>query len=72
VIIRAKQLAPLTYEFYRGYIRGVVDTLTDSNIEDTHPGLDELIDHITASIICDTLHDIQTTKKDQPAKPDTT
>jgi hypothetical protein len=49
----AKSKAPFTYEFYRGYFKGIIDALTDSNIEDTHPGLDALIDHAVASIICD-------------------
>jgi len=49
----ARRFAPDLYEFYRGYIKGVLDALTDSNLEDTHPGLDIVIDHVVAALICD-------------------
>jgi hypothetical protein len=52
-IAEAKSKTPITYEFYRGYLKAVCDVLTDSNIEDTHPGMDAIIDHVVASIICD-------------------
>ena len=41
------------YEFYRGWFKGVIDTLLDANIEDDKPGLDALIDHVVASCMRD-------------------
>jgi len=55
----AKAQAPRTYEFYRGYLKGVCDVLADSNMEDSHPGLNEVLDHVVASIICDALREHQ-------------
>jgi len=43
------------FEFYRGWFSGVCDTLTDSSIEDTHPGLNAMIDHVVMSIIADVI-----------------
>jgi len=47
--------APNVYEFYRGYLKGLLDSLLRCNVEEEHPWLDGLVDHLVASIIADTL-----------------
>jgi len=53
------------YDFYRGWILGVLDSLTDSNIEETHPGLDAVIGHVIISIIAETIVAVRRTKREK-------
>ena len=59
----AKTKAPLTYEFYRGYFKGMLDIIFGGNLEDVNPNLDALIDHVIGAIICDTIKEIGGEKK---------
>jgi len=62
-IKEAKERAPLTYEFYRGYFKGILDVIYGGNLEDINPNLDALIDHVIGAIICDTIKEIGGEKK---------
>jgi len=52
-IREAKRVAPMQYEFYRGYLKGLADALGGGNLEDIHPVVDMMIDHAVASLICE-------------------
>jgi len=51
------------FQFYRAYFKALFDALLSTNIEETHLWLDELIDHLVASIVADTIRKIEHEEK---------
>jgi len=51
------------FDFYRAYFKALFDALLSTNIEQTHPWLDDRIDYLVASIIADTIKKIEEEQK---------